>query len=105
LGKATLINAKDISIAVGPGLRPEFETPATSPVERACEGIDQVSNTQWAYKGYEKYSKDAIKERYPLLVRDFYTWQDEVGLVDPKSDAGLCPNYHRYGEETWDGIK
>jgi hypothetical protein len=28
-----------------------------------------------------------------------------MGLVDPKSDAGLCPSCHRYGEETWDEVK
>jgi hypothetical protein len=59
------------------------------------------------HKGYEKYNKDAMKEGFPIYCQShFYVRQDdELGLVDPKSDAGLCPNCHHYGAETWDDVK
>jgi hypothetical protein len=34
----------------------------------------------------------------------FCVRQDNFGLVNPKSDAGLCPNLHSYGEETWNDV-
>jgi hypothetical protein len=58
------------------------------------------------HKVYELYHKDAMKEGYPVYCQSpFYVRQDELGLVDHKSDAGLCPNCHRYGAETWDDVK
>jgi hypothetical protein len=56
--------------------------------EIACDGINLVSNTQWAQR---VPNKDANKECYPSYSRRLFNIrQSELGLVDPKSDAGLC---------------
>jgi hypothetical protein len=135
LGRTTTRNAKDHAQAVGPGLRTEFETPVERnrrfgpKDEFLSQWLDRRENVEYspeikrlrsgelvkesikyrilnAHKGYEKYKKDAQKEGYPVYSQShFYIREDELGLVDPKSDAGLCPNCHRYGKETWDDVK
>jgi hypothetical protein len=91
LGKTTMRNAKDLSIAVGPGLRPVFETPVES--NRGCDPekeflplwLQRTENMEHSpeikrlrsggvlkksimyrisneHKGYEKFNKDARKE-------------------------------------------
>ena len=52
------------------------------------------------YQGYSKYCSDALAEDYPCYSRaHFYLRNKEMGLVDSKSEAGLCPNCYRYGIE------
>jgi hypothetical protein len=128
-------NAKDISSAVGPGLHPAFETPVErsqrygSKEEFLSLWLQRAENVEHSpeikrlrsgelvkesikyttlngHKGYEKYNEDAKSEGYPVCSQShFYIRQDELGLVDPRSDAGLCPNCHRYGQEPWDDVK
>jgi hypothetical protein len=41
--------------------------------------------------------EEAKKEGYPVSSQShFLVRQDELGLVDSKNDAELCPNCHRY---------
>jgi hypothetical protein len=83
-----------------------FPRDQRSPVGKTCEGINQVLNTQWAQRIRNIKQGCQNEERYPVYSQShFYIRQDELGLVDPKSDAGLYPNLHRYGEETWDDTK
>jgi hypothetical protein len=52
------------------------------------------------YQGDSKYCSDALAEDYPIYSRaHFYLCNKEMGLVDSKSEAGLCPNCYRY--RTW----
>jgi hypothetical protein len=122
LEKTTMRNAKDISSAVGPGLRPAFETPVERnrryglKEEFLSLWLQQAENVEHSpeikrlrsgelvkesikyrilngHKGYEKCSRDAKNEGYPVYSQSHLCIrQDELGLVDPKSDAGLCPN-------------
>ena len=58
-------------------------------------------------KGYTKYVKDAATEGpFPCYHKStFYRRNEEIGLYDTKSEAGLCPNCHQYGTETWATVK
>jgi hypothetical protein len=58
-------------------------------------------------KGYLKYVKDAEEEGpFPCYSKStFYLRNEEIGLYDAKSEAGLCPNCHQYGTETWEMVK
>jgi hypothetical protein len=135
LGRRTVRNATDHAKAVGPGLRPEVEMSVErnrryGPKEVfLLQWLDHKDNVEHSpeikrlqsgelvkesikyrilngHKGYAKYKKDAEKENCPVYCQShFYIRETELGLVDPKSDAGLCPNCHRYGEETWDDVK
>jgi hypothetical protein len=45
------------------------------------------------YQGYSKYCSDVSAEEYPFCSRaHFYLRNKEIGLVDLKSEAGLCQN-------------
>jgi hypothetical protein len=56
--------------------------------------------------GYERYKADAEAEGYVSYSKThFYLRNKEMGLVDSKSEAGLCPNCNRYGTENWARIK
>jgi hypothetical protein len=58
-------------------------------------------------KGYTKYVKDAAAEGpFPCYHKStFYRRNEEIGLYDTKCEAGLCPNCHQYGTETWEMVK
>jgi hypothetical protein len=58
-------------------------------------------------KGYTKYVKDAATEGpFPCYHKStFYLRNEEIGLYDTKGEAGLCPNCHQYGTETWEMVK
>jgi hypothetical protein len=57
-------------------------------------------------KGYEKYKRDADAEGFPAYgITHFYKRNEEMGLKDSKSEAGLCPNCNKYGAETWSELK
>jgi hypothetical protein len=54
------------------------------------------------YQDYSKYCSDALAEDYQFYSRaHFYLRNKEMGLVDSKSEAGLCPNCYRYGPKLW----
>jgi hypothetical protein len=54
------------------------------------------------YNGYKKYCSDSTKDGFPHYSRaHFYLRNKEMGLIDSKSDAGLCTNCYRYGTEAW----
>jgi hypothetical protein len=56
--------------------------------------------------GYERYKDDAEAEGYLSNSKThFYLRNKEMGLVDSKSEAGLCPNCIRHGTENWAQIK
>jgi hypothetical protein len=127
VGKTTMRNAKDLSSAVGPSQPFKRQKEPTewckrrlsvtvAAADRKCgapkclrlgelvkESI-KYRILHW-YEGCEKHNKDAKKEDFPVYSHSyFYIRQDKLGLVHPESDAGLCPNCHRYGEETWDDV-
>ena len=58
-------------------------------------------------KGYTKYVKDAATEGpFPCYHKStFYKRSEEIGLYDTKGEAGLCPNCHQYGTETWEMVR
>jgi hypothetical protein len=50
------------------------------------------------YQGYSKYCSDVSVEEHPFYSRaHFYLCNKEMGLVDLKSEAGLCTNCYCYG--------
>jgi hypothetical protein len=63
----------------------------------------RVNNRYQGYrKGYRKHRSDASAGEYPFYSRaHFYLRNKEMGLVDSKSEGGLCPNCHRYGTDAW----
>jgi hypothetical protein len=56
-------------------------------------------------QGTLKCMDDATKAGYPFYSEYFFCNQnDELQLYDWKSEAGLCPNFHRYGTKAWDKL-
>jgi hypothetical protein len=56
--------------------------------------------------GYERFKSDAEAEGYLSYSKaHFYHRNKEMGRVDSKSEAGLCPNCNRYGTENWAQIR
>jgi hypothetical protein len=134
VGRALATKARDHSAAFGPGQRPltsskikrerrvgpieDFfqewirrpeNTEASPEIKRSGSG--NLMTGQICYrilcrnKGYEKYCIDAKKEGCPSYGKThFYLRNDEMGLVDTKSEGGLCPNCTKYGKETWDWL-
>jgi hypothetical protein len=131
VGRVVLNKAIDHATAFGPGMRPTFatklsrdrrtgrkeevlltwmerkENSESSPeIRRDHSGrLVQQATTYRVnnrYQGYSKYCNDASVEDYPAYSRaHFYLRNKEMGLVDSKSEAGLCPNCYRYGTEAW----
>jgi hypothetical protein len=51
--------------------------------------------------GYDMYKADVLAEGHPHDSKaHFYLRNKEMGLVDSKSEARLCPNCNRYGTES-----
>ena len=52
--------------------------------------------------GYKKYHNDAIKAQViPVSRSYFYKLNNEIGLVDSKSDGGFCLTRYRFRTETY----
>jgi hypothetical protein len=68
LGKTSMRNAKDLTIAVGPGLRPEFETPV---VKNRRYGPNEDFLSLWLQRTENvEYSPEINRVRTGKLVQE-----------------------------------